>query len=242
MHLHVVNDYQELSRCAAELFIEAVSRKPDSAVVLATGNTPMGMYRVLTEHIQAGKLDTSQLLLFQLDGYLGVSLDDPRSLEGWLVRSVLEPWGISSDRFVRLPEDAKDTDLVCSQYDEAVRRVGGLDLAVLGLGPNGHLGFNEPPSAADAPTRVVSLTPESVKSNARYWGSEKQVPRKSITAGMDVLLRARQILLLVSGESKRDILKKTLFGPVTEEVPSSFLQLHPNVTVFADRAAFPDEV
>ena len=113
----------------------------------------------------------------------------------------------------------------------------GVDLAVLGLGPNGHLGFNEPPSGRDAPTRVVELAPESIRSNARYWGSEDDVPRRAVTAGMSVLMAARTVILVVAGASKRAILREVLEGPVTERVPASFLQRHPRAVVLADRAA-----
>lgn len=239
MEILVAEDYEGMSRRAADLFAERVSGRV-AAVVLATGDTPMGMYRVVAERAAQGRLDLAGLTVFQLDGYLGLSRRDPRSLEGWCVRSALEPWGISMERFVRLPEDAKNPEEACREYEAAVDARGGLDVAVLGLGPNGHLGFNEPPSSADAPTRVVALTPESVTSNARYWGGADRVPRYSITAGMRVLLQARHVLLLVSGERKRDILRRSVKGRVTDEVPASHLQRHPRVTILADRQAWPE--
>lgn len=240
MQILMADDYEEMSRRAADLFEERVSGHPAS-VVLATGDTPMGMYRLVAERTRQGRLDVSRLTVFQLDGYLGLSLDDPRSLEAWCIRSALEPWGIPMNRFVRLPEDAVNPEAACRQYEATVESAGGLDVAVLGLGPNGHLGFNEPPSSADAPTRIVELTPESVASNARYWGGADKVPRYSITAGMNVLMQARHVLLLASGERKRAILRKVLNGPVTNEVPASHLQRHPSVIILADRAAWPEE-
>lgn len=242
MELIVEKDYKALNVAAAQ-FVKATSdRKPDASMVLAMGNTPMGTYERLTGMKKESQFHPGELKIFQLDGYLGIPSDDPRSLEGWLRKSVLNPWGIPDDHVVFLKENGDDPEQVCREYTEKVSESGGFDLAVLGLGPNGHLGFNEPPSHPDLPTRVVPLTPESIQSNAGYWGDPAKVPRMSVTAGMDILLQSRRILLLASGEHKREILYKTVKGPVTEQVPASFLQSHPDVTVIADKAAWPDEV
>jgi glucosamine-6-phosphate deaminase len=238
IRLLVTEDYAALSRAGADLIVGAVRTNPAAAIALATGETPMGVYRELAMRRQRGELDTSRLRIFQLDAYLGLAAGDPRSLYGWLARSVLEPLGIPEANIVRLPGDTPDPLAACRAYDMAVRAVGGLDLTVLGLGPNGHLGFNEPSSDANAPTRIVALTEASIQSNARYWGATDQVPRAAITAGMDVLLAARQTLLLVSGEHKREILHRTVAGPVTPQVPASYLQGAADVTVIADRAAW----
>jgi glucosamine-6-phosphate deaminase len=237
MKLLVVDDYQALSRAGADLVADVISSNPDARVVVATGRTPMGLYRELASRRAQGHLDTSRLRVFQLDAYLGLGPGDPRSLYGWMRRSFLDPLGISEALVVRLPGDAPDPEEACRAYDRALQAAGGFDLAVLGLGPNGHLGFNEPPCGPDAPTRVVSLTPQSVESNARYWGGPEQVPRRALTAGMAVLLAARRILLLAAGESKADILRRTLEGPITPDVPASYLQTAPGFTVIADRVA-----
>lgn len=238
MDLHIVDDYEALSRAGASWLIEATREQPDAAIVAATGNTPMGMYIELAQPRFRGLIDTSRLRVFQLDAYLGLAPDDPRALFGWTRRSFIEPLGIMEANVVRLAGDASDPWEVCRYYETAVREVGGFDISILGLGPNGHLGFNEPPSLPDAPTRVVDLTSESILSNARYWGGEAQVPRQALTCGMDLLLTARRTLLLVSGAHKHEILHRTIEGPQTPEVPASFLQLASNVTVLADRAAW----
>ncbi len=236
MRLIVAEDYEGMSRKAAELIAATIAARPDAAVVLATGDTPMDAYRELAEYRDRG-LYTSRLRVFQLDEYLGLGPEDPRSLYRWMRESVLDPLGIPEVHTVRLPGENPDHQTVCRAYDEAVRSAGGLDLAVLGLGPNGHLGFNEPPSGPESTTLVVDLIEESVESNARYWGGRDRVPRGALTAGMNVLLSARRTVLVVSGAHKRGILRRTLEGPATSEVPASYLRSAPDVTILADRDA-----
>ena len=237
VHLQLVEDYEALSHAGAEVVAGLIARKPDAALVLATGDSPMRMYQLLAERVQRGELDVSRLRLFQLDEYWGLRPDDDRSLYGWMRRAILDPWGIADSQLVRLRGDAPSPEAACRAYDEAVAAAGGFDLAVLGLGPNGHLGYNEPPAHPDSPTRLVTLTESSLETGARYWGSRDRVPRQALTAGLASLLAARQIVLLVSGAHKRKILDATLNGPITPDVPASLLRLAQNVTVIADRAA-----
>lgn len=234
-----VPDEAELARAAADLVVETLAGRPAATVLAATGATPIPAYRELAARVEAGAFDPSSLHAVQLDEYLGVPFGDPRSLGGWLDRSFVRPLGIAHDRVVWLDPLAADPETECRRYDDRVAALG-LDLAILGLGPNGHLGFNEPPSDASAPTRAVDLTPESVRSNAAYWGSEAAVPRRALTAGMTVLLGARRVVLVVAGVHKRRILGAVLDGPVTPAVPASYLQDHPDAVVVADAAALPD--
>lgn len=240
MYLIITDDYEALSRAAADEVAAVLTTDPAATLLLATGETPMGLYRELARRRERGEINTSALRVIQLDDYLGVPEDDRRSLYRWLRESVLAPLAISEDRVARLRGDREDTDVACRAFDETVRAWGGIDLAILGLGPNGHLGFNEPPAGADAPTRAVALTEASIESNARYWGGRDQVPARALTAGMSLLLAARRTLLLVSGERKRAILRRTVDGSVTPDVPASYLQRAPNVTVIADREAWPE--
>ena len=238
MDLVIVDDYEALSRAGADWLKGAIREQPESAIVAATGDTPMGMYIELAQLRIRGLIDTSRLRVFQLDAYLGLAPDDPRALFGWTRRSFIEPLGIAAENVVRLAGDAADPLEACRLYETAARAIGGFDLSILGLGPNGHIGFNEPPSAPDAPTRVVDLTPESILSNARYWGGQDQVPRRALTCGMDLLLAAGRTLLLVSGAHKHEVLHRAVEGPQTPDVPASYLQSAPNVTVIADRGAW----
>lgn len=237
MDLIVTEDEAGLARAAADALAAVVAAKPEAAVILATGNTPMGMYAEVAARVRRGELDCSRLRVFQLDEYVGLAPGDRRSLYGWMEAAALAPWGVPAANVVRLPSRSDDFPAACRAYEAAIAAVGGIDLCVLGLGPNGHLGFNEPPVGPEAPTRTVELTEESIQSNAAYWGGVEQVPRRAITAGMRVLLAARRTLLLVSGEAKREILRCTLDGPVTPEVPASYLRTIGGVTVVADRAA-----
>ncbi|WP_229723589.1 glucosamine-6-phosphate deaminase [Deinococcus aerolatus] len=224
--LNIQPNPEQLAQAAADFISAQVRVKPELNILVATGHTPMATYAELARRAEAGEVDFSRATAVQLDEYLGIDDDDPRSLWGWMRRSFVEPLRLT--RTVRLESPA--------QFGTALARLGGLDLAVLGLGPNGHLGFNEPPSLPDAPTRTLALTPASLESNRAYWG-ELAVPEGAITAGMDVILAARQTLLLVGGTHKRAVLHAALKGPETPEVPASFLR-RTALTVIADEAAW----
>ena len=236
LSITVVDDYDSLSVAGADFVGSLVSSKPSARVVVATGATPMGLYRELADRARAGSLDTSRVTVFQLDEYLGIPSDDHRSLFGWAVRSFVEPLRIPLENVVRVPADGDPA--ACAAYDRAIDDSGGYDLAILGIGGNGHIGFNEPPSDAFAPTREVALSAGSVRSNASYWGGEEHVPRRAVTVGMTALLSARKILLLASGTRKREIVRRALLGPTTPEVPASHLQDAEDVTVMVDREAW----
>jgi glucosamine-6-phosphate deaminase len=237
MQVKVTADPAELARVAADRIAALVRQKPDAVILAATGNTPMATYARLASMRAAATLDTSRLRIVQLDEYLGLTAGDPRSLYGWMSRALLQPLAIDASRVIRLDGTTVNSATTCQAFDSAVAAAGGIDLAVLGLGLNGHLGFNEPPSPPDAPTRPVTLTDASLASNAAYWGDRARVPRTALTAGMPTILKSRQILLLVSGASKRDILRRVTAEPATPEVPASLLQTCPHAVILADRAA-----
>lgn len=225
--LRVFPDADALARAAADLICAEVQARPGAVILVATGHTPMPTYAELARRAAAGEADFGRVTAVQLDEYVGVPEDDPRSLWAWMERAFVRPLGIT--RTVRLTDPAA--------FDAELRALGGIDLALLGLGPNGHLGFNEPPSGPDAPTRRVTLTPASLESNRAYWG-DLGVPGEALTAGMPAILGAQRVLLLVTGEHKREVLRRTLREAPTPEVPASFLQRAP-LTVLADAAAAP---
>jgi glucosamine-6-phosphate deaminase len=238
MELLILDDYAALSRAAADAVQATIMDHPNAVVVMATGNSPMGAYAELAERQQRSELDARGLRLFQLDEYAGVGPADHRSLYGWTRRAFADPLGIPPEQIVRLAADSGDPAAACRAYEAAIEAAGGFDLALLGLGPNGHLGFNEPPAGPQAPTRLVSLAESSIDGSAAYWGSRADVPRQAITAGMDRLLAARRILLLVSGTAKHRILRQAVEGPLTPDVPASYLQLAAQATIIADAAAW----
>ena len=240
MQTIVADTAEHFNQLGADIVAQTLTERPDAALLVATGNTPMGIFEELARRHQAGSLNATEARVFQLDEYVGVDDDDVRSLYGWTRRSFIDPLGIPHSQVTRLRADTSDPEQARMDYESAVEAAGGIDLAILGLGPNGHLGFNEPPCAADAPTRLIDLTEESVVSNAVYWGGRDQVPRQAMTAGMDIIMAARHILVVVMGAHKQDILRRTMKGPATPDVPSSWLQAAANVTILADRAALPN--
>ena len=240
-HLVVVDDAAWLARVGADVVAEVVNANGPVTVVPATGETPVGMYAELAARRARGEIDTRGVSIVQLDEYLGLERDDRRALFGWMDRTVLEPLAIADERVTKLPTEG-DVDAACAVFDRELDARGGIDLAILGLGTNGHLGFNEPPSAAGSSTRTIDLTPDTIAANARYWGSEGDVPTRAVTLGLRTLLDARRILLLVGGASKHAIVRRALEGPVGEDVPASFVrQARGSVTVVVDRAAWEGE-
>lgn len=238
MELIKVRSYADLSKRAAEWALTHIRKKPESTIIPAMGTTPIGMYEEMSKLRSQGVLNTANLNVFQLDGYLDIAADNPLSSTACLKRYILEPWGIDEERVIILPEDGIEPEVYCTFYQQQFYESTGIDIAVLGLGENGQLGFNESPSDINAPTRVVQLSEESIQSKAAYWGGVEKVPRRAITAGMNIIFKARHILVLVSGEHKKDILQKTLHGEVSNTVPSSWLQKHPRVTIIADESAY----
>lgn len=233
----VAQDYSDMSRRAAGMFLARLDGAASPLAVLPTGNTPRGFYAELRKAHEAGRADFTRLRVAQLDEYAGIGENDRRTFYGWLRREFLDPVGIGGDAVIRFDPAAADPEAEAARVDAAVEAAGGIDIQVFGLGVNGHVGFNEPGSGVDAPTRLVELAPASVTSNAEYWGDEADVPRYAYTLGLGTLARARATLLLVSGLAKSDILDATLNGPVTPAVPATILRRFRNVTLITDRDA-----
>ncbi|MBI2773775.1 MAG: glucosamine-6-phosphate deaminase [Chloroflexi bacterium] len=238
MTLFVSDTAEEVARGAADDASEVIRTDKRAAVMFAVGESPTGLYAELADRRRSGTLDTSRIRAVQLDEYLGVAAEDERSFYGWLRREALDPLGIPLERTTALHGDAPDAVAECARYERAVKEGGGIDVAILGIGTNGHLGFNEPPSDATAPTRVVQLADETIESNARYWGGRERVPTRGITAGMRVILAARRIVVVVTGPLKSEILHRALEDEVTADLPASWLRTVPNVRVYCDRAAW----
>ena len=237
MNITIVADYDAMSLRGADVVTEVLTRNPSCALCLPTGNTPLGMFRILIDRVTNGTLNVAQAQWFLLDEYVGIDDDDPESLTGWLKREFLTPAGIPETNIHELPTKSGDLAGAARQYEADLQAAGGFELAVLGLGGNGHIAYNEPGATADSRTRVLTLTEESIE-QARGYFEGRTVPTQAISAGVATLLEARRIVLLVSGESKAGILRDAVYGPQTSDNPASFLQLAADrVEVVADEAS-----
>lgn len=236
--IQIVRDYQAMSAAAAEIVAEAVRANPELVLALPTGSTPLGMFRALVEQVASGDLDLSRVTFFCLDEYVGVDPDDPNSLTGWLLREFMDPAGVRPDQIHMVPASADDPHAAVEGYEADLRAFGGLDLAVLGLGPNGHIAFNEPGSQRESRTRILELTPESIEQSSHYWSPGTPTPTTAMTMGVATLLESDRIVLIVSGDGKAGMLRRALKEAPSADVPASWLQTVAEKTlVIADEAA-----
>lgn len=237
MKLYIAEDYNGMCKKGAELFFAQLTLKPDSVLGLATGSTPCGIYdRLAAFHAQEA-LDFSFATSVNLDEYVGLSPENDQSYRFFMEKNLFSRVNIKPGR-THLPNGlAADPDAECRRFDALIESLGGVDMQLLGIGLNGHIGFNEPADRFPQNTNCVNLTQSTIDANARFFQSADEVPKKAITMGIGTIMRARQIVLAISGENKKEIAKAALYGPITPGVPASVLQLHPNVTVILDTAA-----
>jgi glucosamine-6-phosphate deaminase len=233
MRLVICEDYAAMSTAAAQIMIEQIRRKPDSVLCLATGSTPLGFY----QELRRANLSFAQVTTFNLDEYRGLPKEHDQSYYHFMRQHLFDHVDIDPAR-TNIPNGmAPDPEAECARYEAAIVAAGGIDIALLGLGHNGHIGFNEPGTPWDARTRRVQLAAKTIEANSRFFGSPAEVPTEALTMGIATILEAKQILLLVSGEGKAEILKQVLEGPLTTAVPGSVLRTHPNVIALVDKAA-----
>lgn len=218
----VVDDYDAMSKLAADRVADVITAFPEAAITVPTGSTPTGMYEELVRRINSGALDASQVQIFCLDDYLGQTPEDDASLTKLLLRDFLVPANIPMENVHFIPTVSDDPHAAAEKYEADIAAAGGLKIAVVGLGPNGHVAFNEPGSGPDTRTRVIELTPESRDQNAAYYeGAE--IPERAITMGIGTILDAENIVMLVSGEAKADIVGEMVNGPMTDDLPGSWI-------------------
>ena len=231
-------DYADMSRKAANIISAQVIMKPNCVLGLATGGTPVGIYEKLVERYNEGDLDFSEVTSVNLDEYRGLPKEHPESYWSFMHKNLFDHVNIRPEA-IHLP-DGTNPDAVdaCAKYNGIIHSVGGIDLQLLGLGPNGHIGFNEPGEAFELETHCVDLTPATIEANKRFFdGNEDLVPKQAYTMGIRTIMQARKVLMVVNGAGKAEIVKKAFFGPVTPEVPASILQLHPDFILVADEEA-----
>lgn len=231
----ICQDKQEVAKIAADIFAQAIREKPDMILGLATGGTPVGMYKeLICIHKEKG-LDFHRVKSFNLDEYLGLSGNHPQSYRYFMDDSLFNQININKSN-THVPDGkAEDFEISCQEYEKSIKACGGIDLQLLGIGSNGHIAFNEPGSSGDSRTRVVDLTEKTIKDNARFFEDESEVPKKAVTMGIGTILEVKKILLLATGSNKANAVAKTLKGPVTLDVPASFLQEHPDCTFILDQ-------
>ena len=237
MKFYCGEDYEAMSRIAANIISAQIIMKPDCVLGLATGSSPEGTYAQLVEWYKKGDLDFSQVTSVNLDEYRGLSGDNDQSYRYFMNTHLFDHVNIDKSRTFVPNGLEPDSEKACREYDAVVEATGGVDLQLLGIGHNGHIGFNEPAKEFCKNTQCVDLTESTIEANKRFFEKEEDVPRQAYTMGIGTIMRAKKIRLVASGEGKADIIAKAFTGPITPEVPASILQLHNDVTVVCDKAA-----
>ena len=237
MEFIVAKNYEEMSRKAADVIAELVARKPSCILGLATGSTPEGLYAQLVKDCQEGKISFKDVSTYNLDEYRGLENDHPQSYHYFMEQHLFNHVDIDLAA-THVPDGSNpDAAAACADYEAAIKASGGVDLQLLGLGHNGHIGFNEPADTFAKETNCVELTRSTIEANSRLFDSIDEVPTQAYTMGIGTIMRAAKILVVANGQGKAQIVRDAFFGPVTPQVPASILQFHPDVTVIVDEAA-----
>lgn len=237
MRIIEAENYQDMSRKAANIISAQMIMKPDSVLGLATGSSPVGIYEQLVEWYKKGDLDFSKITTVNLDEYKGLNRENDQSYYYFMHQHLFDHVNVRPE-CTHVPDGTEpDSQKECKRYEELVDSLGGADLQLLGLGHNGHIGFNEPAPVFEKATHCVDLTESTIEANKRFFASADEVPRQAYTMGIGTIMKAKKILVVVSGEDKAEIVAKAFYGDVTPEVPASILQMHQDVTVVADKAS-----
>ena len=231
MNFVKAESYEQLSKFAANIIAAQVILKPDCVLGLATGSSPLGTYANLVKMCDAGELDFSKVTSVNLDEYAGLTGDNDQSYRYFMDTNLFSKVNIDRDK-THVPNGcAADLSKEGERYDELIKSLGGIDLQLLGIGLDGHIGFNEPDDVFTKETHLVTLDPSTIEANARFFASKDEVPTQAITMGMMSIMQAKKVLLIANGKNKKEILEKSLYGPITPQIPASILQLHKDLTV-----------
>lgn len=237
MQIFIYDDYEQMSKAAAEAVAHVLNSKPNMVLGLATGSTPLGLYKELARMHKEEGLNFSQVMTFNLDEYVGLSADHPQSYHYFMQENLFKHINIPVQN-VHIPSGTTDNyPAFCAWYERRIEEVGGIDVQVLGIGSDGHIGFNEPTSSLGSRTRMKTLAKSTIDDNARFFKKPKDVPIYAITMGVGTIMEARKVVLVANGKSKADAIAQAVEGPVTSMITASALQLHPDTTVFVDRDA-----
>lgn len=233
----VADSYEEMSKRAANIVAAQVVIKPKCILGLATGGTPIGMYKEMIRLYKENEVDFSEVKTFNLDEYYPIRKDNEQSYAWYMNENLFKYINIPAKNNYIPNGENPNVDVECNAYDELISSSGGIDLQVLGIGNNGHIGFNEPDVCFESGTHLVELDQETIEANARFFLTEEEVPRQAISMGIRTIMHSKKILLLASGKSKARIIRDTLFGDISPNVPASILQLHNDVTIILDHEA-----
>lgn len=237
IRIYKAKDYEDMSRKAANIISAQVIMKPDCVLGLATGSTPIGLYKELVEGYEKGDLDFSEVKTVNLDEYKGLNRENDQSYYYFMHDNLFDHINIPEEN-THLPNGMEsDSEKECARYTKLIQSMGGVDLQLLGIGHNGHIGFNEPSESFDKDVHCVNLTQSTIEANKRFFASADDVPKQAYTMGIKTIMQAKKILIVANGEGKADIVRDAFFGPITPQVPASVLQLHNDVTLVADEAA-----
>ncbi len=237
MRIIIVKDYEELSKRAANILASQIILKPSSVIGLATGSTPIGTYQELVRLYKSGNIDFSEVVTFNLDEYYGLDRYDKQSYYFFMNKYLFSHINIDRKN-VHIPDGkAENIYIACKTYEKKIKKAGGIDIQLLGIGRNGHIGFNEPDMKFEALTHLVNLDEDTIKANSRFFNSIEEVPKQAISMGIKTIMNSKKILLLAYGAQKNETIYNMVNGRITPELPASVLQLHPDVTVILDKGA-----
>jgi glucosamine-6-phosphate deaminase len=236
MKFITVDSYEKLSHQAANILAAQITMKPKSVLGLATGSSPVGIYRDLIERYNNGDLDFSEITSVNLDEYVGLDGSNDQSYRYFMQKHLFDHVNIRPECTFVPNGIAEDLDKECAEYDARIKALGGIDLQVLGIGLDGHIGFNEPGDTFVNETHVIDLHESTIRANARFFANENEVPKQAVTMGMASIMQAKKIVLIANGKAKKDVMQKAFYGPITPQLPASILQLHPDLTVIYTEA------
>ncbi len=238
MNIIICENYEEVSAHAASMVADVIKKNSSCKLGLATGSTPIGMYNILSKMYKNGEIDFSSVSSYNLDEYYPIKKENDQSYDYFMRENLFTKINIKEEN-IHIPNgEADNANMECEDYESLVEKTGGVDIQILGLGVNGHIGFNEPSDVLISKTHVTDLTESTIKANSRFFASENDVPKKAITMGVGTIMKAKSIVLMVSGKKKHSALETILNGNVTTDVPATLLNLHPNVTIICDKEAY----
>lgn len=229
----IINTREKINELVSQEYLKLINEKPDAILGLATGSTPLGLYAKLVELVKNGSVSFKNVKTFNLDEYIGLSPEHDQSYRYFMDKNLFEQIDIVPDN-THVPSGLSADEKVCEDYENALRQAGEMDIQLLGLGPNGHIGFNEPLTPFDSTTHIVELTESTREANKRFFASIDEVPTHAITMGISSIMRAKKIILIAFGAAKAETVKKVIEGKPTTAVPASLLQLHDNLDIYLD--------